>query len=384
MDKVNGGTLWRSIIKKRWRDRPIRASFPAHMKSLRLTSLAFLLTAIAVAHAADPGDDSGKSKKKPTPDKSAPADSMPDPVAVVEGTPIKKAELEKEFANALQSAGKPASDLTDQQKQQGYHAILDDMIVDRLLRKRSADEKVADADVDKTIAQIKAQFPSEDKMNEEMKKNGETLDKVKDNIRTSLKEQQWIEAQIAGKTAVTDEDAKAFYDKNSDKFQMPDSVRASHILFAVPQDAKPDVVAAKEKLAKDTEARIKKGEDFAKLATELSDDPGSKTTGGDLNFFTKDRMVPEFADAAFKMKVGDVSDPVKTQYGFHIIKVTDKKDARTVPFDEAKEKILSYLKDTKKREAVTALLASVRDKADVKVNLAPLPKPTMPTLAPQP
>ena len=384
MDKVNGGTLWRSIIKKRWRDRPIRASFPAHMKSLRLTSLAFLLTAIAVAHAADPGDDSGKSKKKPTPDKSAPADSMPDPVAVVEGTPIKKAELEKEFANALQSAGKPASDLTDQQKQQGYHAILDDMIVDRLLRKRSADEKVADAYVDKTIAQNKAQFPSEDKMNEEMKKNGETLDKVKDNIRTSLKEQQWIEAQIAGKTAVTDEDAKAFYDKNSDKFQMPDSVRASHILFAVPQDAKPDVVAAKEKLAKDTEARIKKGEDFAKLATELSDDPGSKTTGGDLNFFTKDRMVPEFADAAFKMKVGDVSDPVKTQYGFHIIKVTDKKDARTVPFDEAKEKILSYLKDTKKREAVTALLASVRDKADVKVNLAPLPKPTMPTLAPQP
>ena len=249
------------------------------------------------------------------------------------------------------------------------------MIVDRLLRKLSADVKVSDEDVDKTVEQIKAQFPSEDKMNEELKKNNQTLDKVKENIRTSLKEQQWIESQLGDKIAVTDADAKDFYDKNADKFQVPNEVRASHILFAVPQDAKPDAVAEKEKLAKKTEDRIKKGEDFAKLATELSDDPGSKATGGDLNFFTHDRMVPEFADAAFKMKVGDVSDPVKTQYGFHIIKVTDKKDARTVPFDEAKDKIESYLKESKKREAVTSLLKSVREKADVTVNLAPaLPK----------
>jgi len=358
------------------------ASFAAPMKSLRLASLAFLIIAVASVHAANPKDTPDKPDKSAAPSSDTP---LPDPVAVVDGTPISKADLEKEFANALASAGKPASDLTDAQKQQGYHAILDDMIVDRLLRKLSADVKVNDADVDKTVAQIKSQFPSEDKMNEELKKNNQTLDKVKDNIRTSLKEQQWIESQLGDKTAVTDADAKDFYDKNADKFQVPDEVRASHILFAVPQDAKPDVVAEKEKLAKKTEARIKKGEDFAKLATELSDDPGSKATGGDLNFFTHDRMVPEFADQAFKMKVGEVSDPVKTQYGFHIIKVTDKKAARTVPFDEAKEKIESYLKESKKREAVTALLASVRAKADVKVNLAPLP-PTaaLPPMAPQP
>ena len=378
------------------------ASFAAHMKSLRLTLAAFLLAGIASVHAADaqkdatPSEkkstsdskktsaksdkkssdskkDSAKSDKKSSDDKSS---ALPDPVAVVEGTPIKKAELEKEFNNALATAGKPATDLTAAQKQQGYHAILDDMIIDRLLRKRSADMKVADEEVDKSITQIKSQFPSEEKLNEELKKSGQTLDKIKENIRISLKEQQWIESQIADKTAVTDADAQGFYDKNTDKFKMPESVRASHILFAVPQDAKPDVVAAKEKLAKATEDRVKKGEDFAKLATELSEDPSAKSNSGDLDFFTHDRMVPEFADAAFKMKVGDISDPVKSQYGFHIIKVTGRKEARTVPFDEAKEKILGYLKESKKRSAVTELLTSMRGGADVKVNLAPLPAPS--------
>jgi len=354
------------------------ASFAAHMKSLRLTLAAFLLAGIATAHAADSKKDSAKSDKKASADKSATpgkSDAMPDPVAVVEGKPISKAELQKEFNSALAAAGKPASDLTAAQKQQGYHEVLNHMIIERLLLKRAADVKVTDEDVDKSIAQFKAQIP-EDKFNEELKKSGLTLEKVKENVRTSLKNEKWIESQIADKVAVTDADAQAFYDKNADKFKQPESVRASHILFAIPQDAKPEVATEKEKLAKATEERIKKGEDFAKLATELSDDPGSKANGGDLSFFARGEMVPEFSDTAFKLKVGDVSDPVKSQFGYHIIKVTGKKEARTVPFDETKDKLVAYLKEQKSRQAVTQLISSLREKADVKVNLAPLPAPS--------
>lgn len=353
------------------------------MKSLRLTSTALLLVAAVAAHAADAKKDSAKADKKASASATPAAkSSLPDPVAVVEGKDINKAEFEKEFAAALASAGKNPSDLTDQQKQQGYHAILDDMIIERLLQKRSADEKVTDEDVNKSFQQIRSQL-SDEQLAAQLKKSGQTEDSLKTKIKASLKEQHWIESQIADKTAVSESDAKSFYDSNSEKFKVPETVRASHILFAVPEDAKPGVAEEKEKLAKSTEDRIKKGEDFAKLASELSDDPGSKSRGGDLDFFSHDRMVPEFADAAFKMKVGDVSDPVKTQYGYHIIKVTDKKEARTVPFPEAKERILAYLKESKKRQAVNELLTTMREKADVKVNLPPLQKPATPT-APAP
>lgn len=352
------------------------------MKSLRFAPVAFLVIAIASAHAADKKSD--KSAASPSPSKkTAPAKSdLPDPVATVDGKNITKAELETEFTNALKTVGKSATEITPEQKAQGLHTILDDMIIDRILRKSSADVKVSDEEIDKALTQLKAQFPSEEKFNEELKKDGQTIDKLKENVRISLQQQKWIESQIASKVDITDADAKAFYDGNPDKFKMPPSVRASHILFAVPQDAKPDVSDAKKKLADATEERIKKGEDFGKLATELSDDPGSKANGGDLNFFTKEVMVPEFADAAFKMKVGDVSEPVKTQFGWHIIKVTDKKDAKDVSFDEAKPKIIGYLQQSKKRGAVKELIESLRAKADVKIFLAPLPTASAPSMAP--
>jgi peptidyl-prolyl cis-trans isomerase C len=190
-----------------------------------------------------------------------------------------------------------------------------------------------------------------------------------------MRQQQWIEARIAGQTDVSDADVKAFYDQHPESFKQPEMVRASHILIMVPQDAKPEVVAEKKKLIDAAAARVAKGEDFNKVASEVSEDPSAKQNGGDLNFFAKGQMVPEFSDAAFKLEKGKVSDPVKTQYGFHIIKVTDKKDAKTVTFDEAKEKITGYLKEQKKRTAVNDLIASVREKADVKVNLPPLEKP---------
>lgn len=344
------------------------------MKFLRLT-LAILLTASVVnVYAADSKKSSKKSSPtpSPTPGDSAKNDkSLPDVVAEVEGAKITKAELLKEFAGALKAIGKAEDTLSPDQKMQGYRAVLDDMIIDRLLRSRSKDVKIDDAEVAKNLDQLKAQFPSEKELNDALKKTGQTLDGVKEKIKISLQQQKWIESQIADKVAVKDEDAKAFYDKNPDKFQQPEMVRASHILIAVPDDATPEVAAAKEKLAKTTKERITKGEDFAALAKELSDDPGSKVNGGDLDFFPHDAMVPEFADAAFKLKVNDVSDPVKTKFGWHIIKVTDKKAARTIPFDEVKDKIVDYLKEGKRRDAVNDLLVDLKEKSGAKVFLPP-------------
>jgi len=149
---------------------------------------------------------------------------------------------------------------------------------------------------------------------------------------------------LLGKTAKaadTDAAEHAAYDAAA-KAQPPQpEVHARHILL-------PDEAAAKAALA-----RVKGGEDFAKVADELSKDPAAK--GGDLGWFTKDRMVPEFADVAFKMKPGEISDPVKTQFGYHVIKVEETRTKSFPPFEQVKEQAAHYVQQKAQAELVEKL-----------------------------
>ena len=342
------------------------------MKSI--PSITFFCVAISLAttlaHAADVTPD----PKKPTETVVAPKPEkpieLPDPVALVNGTEIKKTELTEAFEAMIAQAGKKPEEINNSQRLEAYTAILNDIIIDKLILKASEKQEVSATEIDETFKKsVQSQFESEAKMAEELKKAGQTVDKIKSSIRTSLQEQKWIDSQITGKDEVTEAEAKSFYDKHPEYFKMPETVRASHILIALTDGAKPEEIAAQEKKAKTIAGKAKKGEDFATLAKENSEDPGSKENGGDLNFFSRDRMVPEFADAAFKMNKGDVSDPVKSQFGFHIIKVTDKKEAHTVPMSEVKDKILGFLKDSKHKAATEELIKALREKATVKNNL---------------
>jgi peptidyl-prolyl cis-trans isomerase C len=137
----------------------------------------------------------------------------------------------------------------------------------------------------------------------------------------------------------------------------------------VDADAPADVVKQKEEAAKKAVARAKRGEDFTALAKELSEEPGAKETGGNLGFFPKDRMVTEFANAAFAQNINDISEPVRTVFGWHVIKVTDKKAAGTVPFDEVDDQITSYLKAKLQREAVQKVIKGLKDSAKIEIFL---------------
>jgi peptidyl-prolyl cis-trans isomerase C len=146
--------------------------------------------------------------------------------------------------------------------------------------------------------------------------------------------------QIA-KTAVTDAALKATYDEAA-KAQKPEpEIHARHILVK------------EESEAKEALKRVKGGEDFAKVAKEISKDPGSE--GGDLGWFTKDRMVPEFADAAFKLEPGTISEPVKSPFGWHIIKVEEKRQTSFPPFDEVKDQVARYVVQKAQSELVVEL-----------------------------
>ncbi|MEO8205114.1 MAG: peptidylprolyl isomerase [Chthoniobacterales bacterium] len=366
---------------------------------LRSPSLAVLLglslmvatSTVVLAQPATKKSDKTSAKSSPTPAKSDTASkkteastkvTLPDPVATVNGEKITKAELEEVFNKELQGAGLKADTLSSEQKIAAYHQIVDSMITDRLVEKQAAGIEVSQAEVDAELAKIKASFKTEQEFNDYLKQFKQTPATVQKEIKSALQWRKWFDAKIAGKDVVDEKEARKFYDENTKEFENPEMVRASHILILVPQGASEEVVKQKEAAAKKALARAQKGEDFTALAKELSEEPGAKESGGDLKFFDKTRMVPEFANAAFAQKVGEVGGPVRTQFGYHIIKVTDKKPAGTVTFDEAQKQLITYLQAEKRKAAVRTIIDDLRAKANVKVNLPPEPKPTAPQMAP--
>jgi peptidyl-prolyl cis-trans isomerase C len=150
---------------------------------------------------------------------------------------------------------------------------------------------------------------------------------------------------IEAKKSVTPEALRKLYDESVKSMPPEEEVRARHILVPTEDEAKK------------AQARVKGGEDFGKVAGELSKDPGSGKEGGDLGFFTKDRMVPEFAEAAFKMQPGQVSDPVKSQFGWHVIKVEEKRTKPAPNFEEVKDQVEQYLTRKTQSDVIMALRA---------------------------
>jgi peptidyl-prolyl cis-trans isomerase C len=184
-------------------------------------------------------------------------------------------------------------------------------------------------------------------------------------VRRGLVIKNLVNTEVASKVTVSDAEISKFYEENKDKlFKTDESVRVSHILIGV--DAKADV-AQKRKAREKAEGilkRIRGGEDFAALAKKESTCP-SAPLGGDLGFFTKGQMVQEFEKAAFELKPGEVSNVVETKYGFHIIKLQDRKSAGITPLNEEKKKIETYLKAQKVRNGVEGYLMNLQKTAKV-------------------
>jgi peptidyl-prolyl cis-trans isomerase D len=150
-------------------------------------------------------------------------------------------------------------------------------------------------------------------------------------------------SQLRQSVSVTDDELKVVYQQNIQQYEVPDRVHAEHILLMTVGKTDAEVAEVK-KQAEDILAQArKKGSNFEELAKKYSEDPGSKTKGGDLGWLVRGQTVPEFEKAAFSLPKGEISDLIRTQYGFHIIKVLDKETAHTKPFDEVKDSIRTPL-----------------------------------------
>jgi len=279
---------------------------------------------------------------------AAPVSGNPEEaVAKVNGKTITRQQFDEAMANDLRMLAQRGMQLTPEQRLGYERQLLGKLVDQELLVQAASKTPVADADkkVDAQIAQIKGNFPDPKMFDEQIKNAGRTMEQVRADVLRMLTVQEFVEKEFASKIKISDDQIKAFYDQNPQYFQKPPQVRASHILVMVPQGATDDVKATKRAAIDKARERVTTGkEDFAKVAAEVSEDPGSKQKGGDLDFFSQGQMVPEFDKAAFALKTGEVSDVVTTQYGYHIIKQTGAQPAEKRSLDQMKDTIARFLK----------------------------------------
>jgi foldase protein PrsA len=239
-------------------------------------------------------------------------------------------------------------------KQSGQQA-LDSLISQKVVELEAKKQKIAvsEKDIQNELDKYYEQYGGKEVFNQALVQKGFTLDQVKKDLELSVK----VNKLLAPRIKISEEERKTYFEENKATFAQEKQVKASHILVDTEQKAN----EIKDKLAK--------GEDFAKLAKENSTDPGSKGNGGDLGFFGKGQMVKEFEEAAFALKVGEISAPVKTQFGYHIIKLTEIKDAKEANYEQSKDKISDILSEQKLQTEYSAWLQELYPKYKIENSL---------------
>jgi peptidyl-prolyl cis-trans isomerase C len=299
----------------------------------------------------------------------------------VNGVVIKDADVDAKVSVYMERiAAQIPPNMIEQYKTRIRDQALEGMIVEQLLAEQIKKEgiNITDKDVNDKLNEIIAAQPggmTMESFKAMLVAQGQSLDVVKGQIKKTLGYEK-----LLGTVEVNDAEARAFYDENKEDFNKPEQVKASHILVKVAPTATPEEKAAAKAKIDSLLKKVKAGGDFAALAKDNSDDPGSKIMGGDLGFFDRGTMVKEFADAAFAMKVGQVSNVVETQFGYHIIKVTDRKEGGMTTFENAKADIVKSLQDKKKNELFKQLIEKVKAGAKIEYPPGKEPKPMKPMM----
>ena len=268
--------------------------------------------------------------------------------AVVNGVAIYQSEIDREFAEVEKQASVQGQKIPDDRIAQIKNSIIDKLVNEELLVQESESHgiKVESSEVETAFAKIQKRFNGPSALEKALAKSDITIDDLKIKIKRGIAVKklidQEIDQEVINAIVVSDADTRAFYDEHPEYFKQDEQVKASHILIKCAPDADAATKETAMKKIKDIQQKLKDGESFAELAKQFSDDP-SRTQGGDLGFFEREKMVKPFADAAFVLPVGNTSDIVETDFGFHLIQVTDKKTTSDA-YEIVKERINSYLK----------------------------------------
>ena len=279
-------------------------------------------------------------------------------VAKVDGYQITQVDLDRVLkAFALQEK-KKSEEIDEKEKR----SLLDRLIQNRLLFVEGGKRKltVEDAEIERELAGYYSRFGGKGKFQELLSKEGVTLEKFSADLHKDLLIHKTIDSQIEAKATVSDAEIKEYYEKNKEKMVIPEKVGASHILFGTQNCSEEEAKSKAEKVL----SQIKNGAGFLEKAREHSDCP-SKEKGGSLGTFAKGQMVPEFEKVVFEMEVGQISDPVKTQFGYHIIKKDSQTAMQKLDLESVRAYILKELKMAQGKKIVDALTEDLRAKSKI-------------------
>ena len=299
-----------------------------------------------------------------------PADEV---VLTVNGEPLCSGELQL-TAQALSK--EITAEGTKPDTERLFESAVRQAIDHKLLAQEARRQGIAPAPelIDETLERYVDQAGSSEALEQDLAARGSRLRSLRAHLEEAATINLYLERVIRPGITVSDGEVEAYYEANRSRLSAPEQIRARHILFKVkPGSSEQEIDTAREK-AVEAHRRAIAGEDFAALARELSEAPEG-AQGGDLGFFTRKRVAPRFAEAAFALTVGEISAVVLTGYGFHVIKVEERREAGVPPLEDIKDRLYNRLLDEKVAVKVNALLETLRAKAEVVASDEGVPAP---------
>jgi peptidyl-prolyl cis-trans isomerase C len=320
-----------------------------------------------LASSAQPAGQPGTPAQPGAPPAAKPVPAqLPAVVAKVNGESIERWELETAIHGVEGRAGTP---MPPERRDEIVRGLVDQLIAYHVLAQQAHARQMdaSDADVDARVAQMKSGLPSPEAFQQALAAQGMSVDQLRQQTRMSIQVSKVIDTEITKKLSVPDTDVEKFYKENVERFKQGETVHASHILIAVPKEA--DAAAKKQARAKAQQVlkTLQGGADFATIARAQSMDPGSAKNGGDLGFFPKGQMEPTFEKTAFGLKPGAMSGIVETPFGFHIIKVLERRGPRTAPLEEVGPDVKQFLTNQQREAKIQAFVNDAKAKSKIEV-----------------
>ncbi len=316
------------------------------MRMSALLSLGVFLFGFSVAAAAPPSDD--------------------DIVAVVNGTPVYRRSVRAIVQGTILSQDSKAQPDAATVHRLAVDA-LDSLIDFELLFQASQAREisVSDAAVEEEVNRTLAKFKEKSAFDEALKSQGITETELRSDTHKSLAVNRFLEGEVLRDAHITPEQVEQYYAQNKEQFQHPPQTRASHILIRTTSQTDKQQKAAARGKAEQLLKLLQGGADFAEMARTHSQDPGSAQLGGDVGFFAKGEMDDAFEKATAALGKGELSGVISSAYGFHIIKVTDRRDAGYAALAEVQERIRAALLKSERRKRQSDFVAGLRKSATI-------------------
>jgi peptidyl-prolyl cis-trans isomerase C len=291
-------------------------------------------------------------------------------VATVNGQPIYKEALAPYTEEALKKFRKYGMkrNRTPELIKRMEQRALDKVIAQELLNQQSRQIKIDDIEkkVEEGIKKIKIKYKTEDKFKNYLASKKLTENELRDNLRRRIYTDTYLEAKGIRNPSIPEEEIRSYYEDSKENYRRDEYIKASHIVILVDENASEEKKGEARKKAEKIRQEIINGKDFAVMAREVSED-GRAANGGELDYITRGFMPPEFDRAAFSLEKDELSEVVQTKFGFHIIKVVDKKPEGIAPLSEVKDFITKFLQMEVSKKKLALHMKELKEKAKIEV-----------------